>query len=184
MKIYTKKGDAGKTSLFGGGIYSKDYIRIEAYGTIDELNANLGYLRDQLLNEHDSNLILRIQNLLFNIGANLATKPGKSPPFPALDPGFTLELESEIDRMDLELAPLQNFILPGGHPVVSWCHVCRTMCRRAERRLVTLATQESVDSGAIIYLNRLSDYLFVLGRNIARQKGVKEVTWQGLEKKQ
>lgn len=183
MKIYTKKGDAGKTSLFGGGLFPKDYIRIEAYGTMDELNAYLGHLRDQLSEGHDSGLLLKIQNLLFNLGANLATKPGKTPPFPELDHKFIEELEQEIDRMDLDLPPLQNFILPGGHPAISLCHICRTVCRRAERRLVSLSNLESVDAGAIIYLNRLSDYLFVLSRNIALQKGVNEVTWQGLENK-
>lgn len=184
MKIYTKKGDEGKTSLFGGGAFSKDYIRIEAYGTIDELNANLGYLRDQLNDDYITDRLLRVQNLLFNIGANLATVPGKNPPFPSLSSEYTVELEGDIDQMELDLPALKNFILPGGHPLISWCHVCRTICRRAERRVVTLATQEGIDPGVIIFLNRLSDYLFVLARTISHRQGVIEVTWQGLEKKQ
>lgn len=183
MKIYTKKGDQGKTSLFGGGQFSKDHIRIEAYGTIDELNAHLGHLRDQLYEDEHTNLLLDIQNQLFDIGANLATRPDKTPPFPLLDGEETRQLEQEIDRLEFDLPPLKNFILPGGHVSVSWCHICRTICRRAERRVVTLTAEEAVDPGVLVYLNRLSDYLFVLGRMIAFQKGAEEITWQGRTQK-
>lgn len=175
MKIYTKKGDKGTTSLFGGGVFRKDNIRIEAYGTLDELNANIGHLID--LVEMNIPVLLSVQNELFNLGANLATKTGTKLPFPPLDHRTISDLEAEIDRMEEKLDVLRNFILPGGHPQVSWCHICRTVCRRAERRLVTLANEEEIDPGAIIYLNRLSDFLFVLARTIGSSLGVKEVRW-------
>ena len=170
------------TSLYGGGNYAKDYIRIEAYGSVDELNATLGHLSDLLGLEPYTSTILQIQNLLFEIGANLATTSGKKPPFGDFNQRFTAFLEEQIDLMEQELSPLKHFILPGGHPVVSYCHIARTVCRRAERRIVSLQAQESIDTGVIVYLNRLSDYLFVLGRTIARHYGVQEVIWQGLEK--
>ena len=181
MKIYTKKGDKGTTSLFGGGVFKKDYVRIEAYGTLDELNAHIGHLRD--LTEIQIPALTSIQNQLFNIGANLATKPGAKLPFPDLDKSIIAALELEIDQMEESLEALTNFILPGGHPQVSWCHICRTVCRRAERRLVTLANEEEIDQVAIIYLNRLSDYLFVLARTIASRLGVKEVLWDNSKSK-
>ena len=175
MKIYTKKGDQGTTSLFGGGLFRKDYIRIEAYGTLDELNAFIGHLRDMTGSQFP--ILSLVQNQLFNLGANLATKPGNKMPFPNLHENMITDLEVEIDRMEEGLNPLQNFILPVGHPQISWCHVCRTVCRRAERRVVTLANEEEIDEAAIIYLNRLSDYLFVLARTIAHGLDVKEVIW-------
>lgn len=178
MKIYTKRGDQGKTSLFGGGDYSKDYIRIEAYGTLDELNAFIGYLRDLgQITDQDAQL-LSIQNQLFNLGANLATKPGNALPFSLLDGSEVHGIEQKIDQMEEQLETLKTFILPGGHPQVSWCHICRTVCRRAERRVVTLATEEEIDPGLIIYLNRLSDYLFVLARTLTVVHGVREIKWQ------
>jgi cob(I)alamin adenosyltransferase len=175
MKIYTKKGDKGTTSLFGGGIYRKDHIRIEAYGTLDELNSCIGHLRDLI--SIKTTTLSSVQHQLFNLGANLATKPGNKPPFPFIEESIINDLESEIGRMDERLEVLKNFILPVGHTQVSWCHICRTVCRRAERRLVTLANEEKIDETAIIYLNRLSDYLFVLARTIADSLGVKEVAW-------
>jgi cob(I)alamin adenosyltransferase len=179
MKIYTKKGDKGTTSLFGGGVFKKDYVRIEAYGTLDEFNAYIGHLRD--LTGNQTPVLASVQNQLFNIGANLATKPGAKLPFPFLDESIITDLELEIDQMEEGLEILKNFILPVGHPQVSWCHICRTVCRRAERRLVTLANEEEIDRTAIIYLNRLSDYLFVLARTIASNLGVKEVLWDNGE---
>ncbi len=178
MKIYTRKGDQGKTSLFGGGKYSKDDLRIEAYGTLDELNAFLGHLRDLGMIPRQDARLLAIQHQLFNLGANLATKPGNDFPFPLLNGSEVKMLEEEIDEMEKHLDVLKTFILPGGHPQVSWCHICRTVCRRAERRVVSLSDREKTDPGLIIYLNRLSDYLFVLARTLAVNRGVDEIKWQ------
>lgn len=178
MKIYTKTGDGGTTALLGGKRVPKSDLRIDAYGTIDELNSFLGLVRDQAVNSHRAVFLKEIQDRLFTIGANLATVPGKDKvKKPDLLPEDLSVLEQEIDRMETELPPLRAFILPGGHTAVSFCHVARTVCRRAERIAVQLASSEPVSDLVIQYLNRLSDYLFVLGRKMAQELEVEEVTW-------
>ena len=178
MKIYTKVGDKGRTSLYGGTIVAKDNIRIEAYGTIDELNAYIGLLIDFLTKEEPRSTLTMVQSRLFDIGANLATQRDREQPLPKLDSETWLKLENEIDQMEKNLKPLSNFILPGGHREVSFCHICRTVCRRAERRVVSLTQTEEVDPGVIIFLNRLSDYLFVLAREISRYHRIEETPWK------
>ncbi len=178
MKIYTKTGDAGETSLFGGRRVSKSNLRIEAYGTIDELNAYIGLLRDQKVNKERQKEMKGIQDRLFDIGANLATDdkmPGKK--VPTILPTDVVLLEKSIDDMENQLSPLKNFILPGGHASVSYSHVARTVCRRAERCVVALDEVSHVEENIIQYLNRLSDYLFVLGRIMAKELEVAEVIW-------
>jgi len=179
MKIYTKTGDQGITSLLGGMRVPKSDLRIDAYGTVDELNSYLGLLRDQPVNKDRSDLLKEIQDRLFTIGADLATVPGKDK---VKKPDLKLEdielLEKEMDLMEIKLPPLTAFILPGGHTAVSFCHIARTVCRRTERISVELASFEPVSDLVIQYLNRLSDYLFVLGRMMAFELDVEEVTWK------
>ncbi len=178
FRIYTRTGDQGETSLFGGKRLYKDHLRIEAYGTVDELNANLGMLRDQMNNPDIRKEIRGIQDLLFSVGANLAMDPEKpSSSIPSIKEVHVTSLESAMDRMDENLPPLKNFILPGGHVVVSQCHVCRCICRRAERQVVSLAREETVEEPILKFLNRLSDYLFVLARFMAKELDVEEITW-------
>lgn len=179
MKIYTKTGDTGQTSLFGGQRLPKDNLRIEAYGTVDELNACLGLLRDHTSAEEPRRLLLIIQNRLFTLGAHLATAPGKDSPAPDLSDDDINLLEQSMDLMDAQLAPLRNFILPGGSPAISFGHLARTVCRRAERRVVSLAQLEDTPEILIRYLNRLSDFLFILTRFIAHEEQVEEVIWKG-----
>jgi len=178
FKIYTKTGDQGETGLFGGKRLSKDHIRIESYGTVDELNAHVGMLRDQLTDEGLRDLLKKVQDRLFTIGSNLASDPEKDLPTPDIRDADIDLLEQEMDRMDETLPELRNFILPGGHPAVSWCHLARCVCRRAERRVITLNQQEAVAEIIIRYLNRLSDYFFMLGRYIAQQLAAEEVVWK------
>ncbi len=178
MKIYTKTGDEGTTSLVGGTRVSKTDIRIEAYGQVDELNAYIGLLRDQDVNDGRRELLKEIQDCLFTIGSRMATEPGKRKgKLPDLYEEDIEMLEKEIDLMTAELEPLRFFILPGGHTTVSYGHLARTVCRRAER--VVLALYEHYPSDPIIprYLNRLSDYLFVLSRQMARELNAEEVFW-------
>ncbi|MDG1276746.1 MAG: cob(I)yrinic acid a,c-diamide adenosyltransferase [Algoriphagus sp.] len=179
MKIYTKTGDQGITSLLGGTRVPKSDLRIDAYGTVDELNSYIGLLRDQEVNKDRSELLKEIQDRLFTIGADLATVPGKDK---VKKPDLLSEdielLEKEMDQMELKLPPLTAFILPGGHTAVSFCHLARTVCRRTERITVELASFEPVSELVIQYLNRLSDYLFVLGRMMALELDVEEVTWK------
>lgn len=182
FKIYTKTGDDGKTSLFGGKRLPKHHIRIEAYGTIDELNACIGIVRDQIENEKDRKILLEIQHRLFTIGASLASDPEKKPPVPDLLDRDVRLLEREIDRMQAELPTLKNFILPGGAPAISFCHLARCVCRRAERATVALAEQEPVEDLILIYLNRLSDFLFVLARSIAQELRIEEIKWEKRQK--
>lgn len=177
FKIYTKTGDKGETGLFGGKRLPKYHLRIEAYGSVDELNAHLGLVRDSIQNGEARTMLKEIQDRLFTIGANLASDPDKSMTTPDLLPADVEALEKQMDQMDASLPPLKNFILPGGHPTVSYCHLARTVCRRAERQVVALASNEPVDDIVLIYLNRLSDYLFVLGRKVAQDLGVEEVAW-------
>jgi cob(I)alamin adenosyltransferase len=179
MKIYTKTGDLGTTSLFGGKRVSKADLRIDAYGTVDELNSFLGLVGDQDVNAKRKETLIRIQNSLFVMGSILSTEPGNTKvKVPSLQEAEILFMEQEIDAMELELAPLRFFILPGGHASVSFCHVARTVCRRAERLVTALHDQESIDPLVIKYLNRLSDYLFVLSRKMAKELGVEEVAWR------
>ncbi|MFT4856815.1 MAG: cob(I)alamin adenosyltransferase [Algoriphagus sp.] len=179
MKIYTKTGDQGITSLLGGTRVPKSDLRIDAYGTVDELNSYIGLLRDQPVNADRTDILKEIQDRLFTIGADLATVPGKDKvKKPDLHPEDIELLENEMDQMELKLPPLTAFILPGGHTAVSFCHVARTVCRRTERISVELASFEPVSDLVIQYLNRLSDYLFVLGRIMALELDVEEVTWR------
>ena len=179
FKIYTKTGDTGETGLFGGKRVAKDHYRIEAYGTVDELNSFLGLVRDGLENEELRTELKAIQINLFNIGSSLASDPDKALPVPELADADIEQLEKAMDRMDEALPDLKNFILPGGHPVVSYCHIARTVCRRAERRVVALGHAEPTDEKLLRYLNRLSDYLFMLARKVGQDLGVEEVKWEG-----
>jgi len=181
QKIYTKTGDAGKTSLIGGTKVPKSHIRINAYGTVDELNAYIGLLGDQLADMHSRELLREIQDRLFTIGSSLASDPHKeiTMKIPDLRESDILLLETEIDLMHSKLPEMKSFILPGGHVAVSTAHVCRTVCRRAERIIVELDAQEPLGQPLIIkYLNRLSDYLFVLSRYIGMLLGAEEIKWE------
>jgi cob(I)alamin adenosyltransferase len=179
MKIYTKTGDTGTTSLVGGTRVSKANLRIDAYGTVDELNAWMGVLGDMPVNQHRKALLKEIQDRLFTIGANLASeRPSQRKPIPDLYEEDIALLENAMDEMDAQLPELRFFVLPGGHPDVSFAHVARTVCRRAERLAVQLAEQEEIEQLLIRYLNRLSDFLFVLSRAIAHQHQVEEIKWQ------
>lgn len=179
MKIYTKTGDDGTTSLFGGKRVSKSDIRIESYGTVDELNSFLGLVRDQEVNQKRKKALLAIQDRLFVIGSMLAVEPGNTKvKIPTIGVDDIAFLETEIDQMDAELVPLRNFILPGGHPSISYCHVARTVCRKAERTVIALGMHDTVDELIVRYLNRLSDYLFVLARMNAKELEVEETPWR------
>lgn len=179
MRIYTKTGDQGTTSLFGGKRVSKADLRIEAYGTVDELNSWMGLLRDQEVNVPRKDTLLAIQDHLFTIGSMLATEPGNERvKIPQLEEGDILLLESQIDTMETALPPLRSFILPGGHSSVSFGHVARTVCRRAERRVIGLHRVEPVAPVVIKYLNRLSDYLFVLTRQMGHDLKAEESPWK------
>lgn len=179
MKIYTKTGDKGLTSLIGGTRVLKSSLRIECYGTVDELNSHLGLVRDQEVNADRRPLLKEIQDRLFTIGSALAADPEKSKmKLPDLHATDVTLLEDEIDRLNADLPELRAFILPGGHPAVSHTHVARCVCRRAERLAIHLGEESFVAELVVVYLNRLSDYLFVLSRAMARDLGVEEVTWQ------
>ncbi|MDQ3142098.1 MAG: cob(I)yrinic acid a,c-diamide adenosyltransferase [Bacteroidota bacterium] len=178
MKIYTKTGDEGNTSLFGGRRISKDDLRIEAYGTVDELNANIGLLSAYFIEEKLTSEFLNIQNDLFVLGSHLAADPNKQNlAIPKLENSHIESLEHSIDFMDASMNPLRSFILPGGTMAISQAHICRTICRRAERRVVSLHQQESIYPLLIIYLNRLSDYFFTVARYIAHLEGVEDIPW-------
>lgn len=185
MKIYTKTGDKGSTSLFGGSRVPKHHIRIESYGTVDELNAHVGMIRDQIRDEHLKNTIIRIQDRLFIIGAMLATDPkrailksGKQRlDITRIEQADVTLLEQEIDIMNEVLPPMTHFVLPGGHPSVSSCHIARCVCRRAERITTALNDNEPVDEIILQYLNRLSDFLFVVARKLTQDLQVEEIQW-------
>jgi cob(I)alamin adenosyltransferase len=177
MKIYTKKGDSGETSLIGGNRVKKNHQRIEAYGTVDELNSFLGLVRDTAANKDQENLLLDIQNLLFTVGSTLAAAEGNKMNLPQLQEKDLSTLEDAMDAMDEELPALKNFILPGGDLAASYCHVGRTICRRAERKVVSLAGATTIDPLIIKYLNRLSDYLFTLARYYTLKHGGNETPW-------
>jgi cob(I)alamin adenosyltransferase len=178
MKIYTKTGDKGQTSLIGGVRVAKSNARIHAYGTVDELNSCIGVVRDVYDEKNARDTLFKIQNLLFTIGSHLASHPEKSRmTLPEITEDDITFLEQEMDRMNESLPELTHFILPGGHPAVSHCHVARCVCRRAERLAVQVAEEEKVEPILIKYLNRLSDYLFVLARMIGKDKGAEELKW-------
>ena len=180
MKIYTKTGDQGETGLFGGQRVQKNNSRIQAYGTIDELNAFIGVLSDHIQDKETKAYLIEIQHRLFSLGAYLATpseKVANTTNIPDVFPEDIESLEKEMDRMDADLEPLRNFILPGGHPQVSFAHLARTVCRRAEREVISLNQQDTIAPLAIQYLNRLSDYFFILARYLAKQLEVDEVLW-------
>jgi len=179
MKIYTKTGDKGQTSLLGGTRVLKSDDRIEAYGTVDELNSYIGLVRDQEINATRRNLLKEIQDRLFTVGSSLAADPAKNKTIlPDLHEIDIKLLEDEIDRMNEQLPELRAFILPGGHESVSFCHLARTVCRRAERQVIRLGQHEPVEASVIQYLNRLSDYLFVLARKMAQELNAEEVKWE------
>ena len=185
MKIYTKTGDNGTTALFGGTRVPKHHIRIDSYGTVDELNSHIGLIRDQNINQQYKNILISIQNKLFTVGAILATDPEKM----ILKNGkerlninkISNEdikiLEREMDTMNEALPPMTHFVLPGGHQTVSFCHIARCLCRRAERLASALNELEPFLPEALIYLNRLSDYLFVLARKLSHDLQADEVKW-------
>ncbi len=179
MKIYTKTGDKGYTSLIGGTRVPKHHLRIESYGTVDELNSYIGLIRDQFIAEHHREVLKQIQDRLFTIGASLAADPKKSR---MVIPDLHLEdielLEKEIDTMTEQLPELKHFILPGGNTTVSYCHLARCVCRRAERVTVHLAEESTVDEKVNIYLNRLSDYLFTLARKLGNEQNIPENQWR------
>ena len=178
IKIYTRTGDEGNTALFGGKRLPKSHVRIEAYGTIDELNAFTGLLRDHLEDRPVRDRLFEVQNRLFDLGSYLASDPEKQLIELTLRETDIRDLEGDIDEMEQSLPPLKNFILPGGHPILSYCHLARCVCRRAERQVVALHLHEEVNPLALQYLNRLSDYFFVLGRKLARDLDIQEVLWK------
>ncbi len=178
MKIYTKTGDTGYTSLIGGTRVPKHHIRIESYGTVDELNSYIGLISDQNIAHEDKAILKEIQDRLFTIGSSLASDPEKSKmKIPDLHEEDILLLENEIDKMNESLQPLKHFILPGGITASSYCHLARCVCRRAERNVVHLAEESFVDDKITIYLNRLSDYLFTLARKVNADHQILENKW-------
>lgn len=185
MKIYTKTGDKGTTALFGGTRVPKNHIRIESYGTIDELNAWLGLIRDQEIDKTSQKILTLVQDKLFTVGAILATDPEKTMlkngkerlNIPKIETNDIELLEHEMDAMNTKLPPMTHFILPGGHPTVSYCHIARTICRRAERTMTQLFNEEPFDVKVLSYINRLSDYLFVLARKLSSDLKANEIKW-------
>lgn len=185
MKIYTKTGDKGTTALFGGTRVPKHHIRIDSYGTVDELNSHIGLIRDQQIDELSKKVLITIQDKLFTVGAVLATDPEKAvlkngaqrlniPTIAAEDIEL---LENEMDRMNDHLPPMTHFVLPGGHQTVSFCHIARCVCRRAERLATALYEIEPFEDTTLQYLNRLSDYLFVLARKLSHDLQADEIKW-------
>ena len=185
MKVYTKTGDKGTTSLFGGTRVPKHHVRIESYGTVDELNSYIGLIRDQDINPEYKAILIEIQDRLFTVGAIMATPPEKEV-LKNGQPRLNINrisnqdielLETQIDSMDADLPPMTHFVLPGGHTTVSYCHVTRCVCRRAERLATHLNEIEPIDEQVLTYLNRLSDYLFVLARKLSHDLHAEEVKW-------
>ncbi|HLS31327.1 MAG TPA: cob(I)yrinic acid a,c-diamide adenosyltransferase [Flavobacteriaceae bacterium] len=185
MRIYTRTGDKGTTALFGGTRVPKYHLRIETYGTIDELNANIGMIRSQEISETHQKILIEIQKNLFAIGSELATDPDKAKmrsgeerlKIKKIREEQVKDLEQEIDQMNEKLPPLRHFLLPGGHQTISFCHISRTVCRRAERLATALFEESPFDESLLKYLNRLSDYLFVLARKISQELEVEETPW-------
>lgn len=185
MKIYTKTGDKGTTALFGGTRVPKHHIRIDSYGTVDELNSHLGLIRDQDIDHHYKQILMKVQDRLFTIGAILATDPEKAIlksgkerlNIPKISESDIALLENEMDTMNEALPPMTHFVLPGGHQTVSFCHIARCVCRRAERLASALNDLEPFQPESLKYLNRLSDYLFVLARKLSHDLQADEVKW-------
>jgi len=185
MKIYTKTGDKGTTALFGGTRVPKHHIRIDSYGTVDELNSHIGLVRDQNIAKHYKDILEKVQDKLFTVGAVLATDPEKAIlksgkqrlNIPKISDVDIKLLEDEIDEMNTHLPPMTNFVLPGGHQTVSFCHITRCVCRRAERLASALNEIEPFQPNTLTYLNRLSDYLFVLARKLSFDLHAEEVKW-------
>ncbi len=185
MKIYTKTGDKGTTALFGGTRVPKHHIRIDSYGTVDELNSYIGLIRDQEIDKNSKKILIIIQNNLFTIGAILATDPEKAIlksgqkrlNIPSISTNDIKLLEEEIDSMNDSLSPMTHFVLPGGHQTVSFCHIARCVCRRAERLATALYQLEPFEETTLQYLNRLSDYLFVLARKLSKALQADEILW-------
>jgi cob(I)alamin adenosyltransferase len=180
MKIYTKTGDDGTSGLIGGRRVMKSDIRLEAYGTVDELNSWIGLLRSIVNDSSISELLLRIQNTLFAIGSKLATGENglEYTDHIRIEDAEAVMIEKAMDEYESKLHPIRNFILPGGSPLTGYCHIARTICRRAERRIVQLSKEYPVEGGIVRYINRLSDYLFMLARKLAADSGVKEIPWK------
>lgn len=179
FRIYTKTGDKGQTSLIGGTRLPKHHIRIEAYGTVDELNSHVGLLRDVTEDPATQELLISIQDRLFTIGSHLAADPVKNKmQLPPVHEEDILALEKAIDSIDAIVPPMKSFVLPGGHIYVSYCHIARCVCRRAERAVLRLAENEQVDEIHNKYLNRLSDYLFMLSRWYTQQLHATEIPWK------
>ncbi|MCW3084679.1 MAG: hypothetical protein JWP12_2045 [Bacteroidetes bacterium] len=179
MKVYTKTGDKGQTSLIGGTRVPKHHMRIEAYGTVDELNSWIGLIRDQQMDADTKKLLIEIQDRLFTIGSSLASDPEKSKmKIPDLKEEDITLLEKEMDRMNESLPEMRSFVLPGGHTSVSYCHIARCVCRRAERLTIHLSENSFVAELVIKYLNRLSDYLFVLSRKLTKDLNAEEIPWK------
>ncbi len=187
FKIYTKTGDKGQTSLIGGTRVPKHHIRIEAYGTVDELNSYIGLIRDQSIDEHGKKMLIEIQDRLFTIGSSLASDPeksrtrgeqGRTMKIPDLKEEDVTLLEQEMDKMNEVLPEMRSFILPGGHTTVSFCHIARCVCRRAERLTTHLSENSYVADIITKYLNRLSDYLFVLSRKFSQDLHAQEIPWK------
>lgn len=180
MKIYTKTGDKGLTGLVGGTRVSKTDSRLEAYGTVDELNAHIGVLLAVTVSEHEKQLLLGIQNLLFDLGAELATDRDATPkkePCDAFKIGIEM-IENEIDSITKQLPPLTRFVLPGGNEMAARCHVCRTVARRAERRMWEARSNHTIDDDCLIFVNRLSDFFFILARKMVFDAGNDEIFWK------
>lgn len=179
QKIYTKQGDKGSTTLLGGSKVPKYHQRIEAYGTLDELNSFIGLVRDHTSIEHVRTFLKKIQDEVFTLESRLAAETEEATKMlPNISEKNITEMENEIDRMENELPPLKNFILPGGHPAVSYSHVARTITRRAERTTLRLAEEIEVNTLIIQYLNRLSDYFFVLARYLGKANNAQEIIWK------
>ena len=185
MKVYTKTGDKGTTALFGGTRVPKHHIRIESYGTVDELNSYIGLIRDQDIDQLHKNTLIEIQDRLFTVGAILATDPEKAVlkngkdrlNIPKISDNDVTLLEQQMDVMDSNLPPMTHFVLPGGHQTVSFCHIARCVCRRAERLATALNDLEPFQPNSLMYLNRLSDYLFVLARKLSNDLKADEIKW-------
>ncbi len=185
MKIYTKTGDKGTTALFGGTRVPKHHIRIDSYGTVDELNSHIGLIRDQDIDPRSKEILVHIQDKLFTVGAVLATDPDKMTlkngkdrlNIPRVNEEDIELLETEMDHMNDHLPPMTHFVLPGGHTTVSYCHIARCVCRRAERLATALYDISPFDEHTLKYLNRLSDYLFVLARKLSKDLQAAEIKW-------
>jgi cob(I)alamin adenosyltransferase len=179
MKVYTKKGDKGKTGLIGGTRVPKYALRIDAYGTVDELNSYVGLLRDKAVNKQFKEELIFVQDRLFTIGSWLASDPEKGKmALPEIKEGDLTKLEDSIDVMDAKLEPMTSFVLPGGHETVSFCHITRCVCRRAERLVTELNEESELNPLIMAFLNRLSDYLFVYGRFVTAELGAEEIPWK------